>query len=51
MIQKKNGQKKVLKDIKNIYDYMYRLGELKPGESINIKVRRGERIIDLTVNL
>ena len=39
------------KEIKNIYDYMYRLGELKPGESINIKVRRGERIIDLTVNL
>jgi S1-C subfamily serine protease len=39
------------KDIKNIYDYMYRLGELNPGESINIKVRRGDRIIDLKVNL
>ena len=39
------------KDIKNIYDYMYRLGELKPGENINVKVRRGENILNLTVNL
>ncbi len=39
------------KDIKNIYDYMYRLGELKPGENINLKVRRGENILNLTVNL
>ena len=39
------------KDIKNIYDYMYRLGELNPGQNINIKVRRGDIIIDLKVNL
>ena len=39
------------KDIKNIYDYMYRLGELKPGENINVKVRRGENILNLTVSL
>ena len=39
------------KDIKNIYDYMYRLGELKPGENINVKVRRGENTLNLTVNL
>ena len=39
------------KDIKNIYDYMYRLGELKPGENINVKIRRGENTLNLTVNL
>jgi hypothetical protein len=39
------------KDIKNIYDYMYRLGELKLGENINVKVRRGENILNLTISL
>ena len=31
------------KDIKNIYDYMYRLAELKPGEMVEVVVMRGEK--------
>ncbi|NOZ75673.1 MAG: M28 family peptidase [FCB group bacterium] len=39
------------KDIKDIYDYMYRLGELKPGESVSVTVRRGTEEITLTIQL
>lgn len=38
-------------EIKNIYDYMYRLGDLKKGQIINVKVRRGEEILDLVLAL
>ncbi len=37
------------KEIKNIYDYMYRLAELKKGQTVKVKVRRGEDILELTV--
>jgi len=39
------------KEIKNIYDYMYRLTELKPGQSVKVKLLRGEKELTLTVNL
>ena len=39
------------KEIKNIYDYMYRLEELKPGETIEVKVLRGGKTLTLKVNL
>ena len=35
--------------IKNIYDYMHQLGELKKGQKVKIKVRRGKEIIELDV--
>ncbi|MEE8335238.1 MAG: M20/M25/M40 family metallo-hydrolase [Candidatus Neomarinimicrobiota bacterium] len=38
-------------EIKNIYDYMYRLGDLKKGQIISVKVRRGEEILDLVLAL
>ena len=39
------------KEITNIYDYMYRLGELKKGQSVTVTVLRCEEIISLQVNL
>ncbi len=39
------------KDVKDIYDYMYRLGELKKGQSVPVTVRRGEEELNLTVQL
>ena len=39
------------KDIKSIYDYMYRLGELKKDSSVPITVLRGEKILELTIEL
>ncbi|RMF10470.1 MAG: M28 family peptidase [Candidatus Neomarinimicrobiota bacterium] len=39
------------KEVKDIYDYMYRLGELKKGQSVPVTVRRGEEEITLTVQL
>lgn len=39
------------KEIKNIYDYMYRLAELKPGETVEVKVLRGTKELTLKVNL
>jgi S1-C subfamily serine protease len=39
------------KDIKNIYDYMYRLAELKPGETVEVKVMRGDDELTLKVIL
>ncbi|MBI5214647.1 MAG: M28 family peptidase [Ignavibacteriae bacterium] len=35
------------KDIKNIYDYMYVLGEYKPGDEVDVVVKRGTE--DITV--
>ncbi len=39
------------KEIKNIYDYMYRLEELKPGETVEVKVLRAGKTLTLKVNL
>jgi len=39
------------KDIKNIYDYMYRLAELKPGETIDVIIIRGGKELTFKVNL
>jgi serine protease Do len=37
--------------IQNIYDYMYRLAELKPGQTITVKVKRGDEVLELTLEL
>ncbi len=39
------------KEIKNIYDYMYRLAELKKGQTVSVKVRRGEEVLELHLDL
>lgn len=39
------------KDVKDIYDYMYRLGELEPGQTVSVTVQRGEETIVLEVGL
>ena len=38
-------------EIKDIYDYMYRLAELKAGQEVTVSVRRGEENIDLKLQL
>ncbi len=39
------------KEIKDIYDYMYRLGELKAGQTVDVDVRRNETIKHFKVTL
>ncbi len=39
------------KEIKNVYDYMYRLNSFKPGESIVVRVKRNNDFIDLLIQL
>jgi len=39
------------KEVRDIYDYMYRLGELKKGETVEVKVRRGEEDLVLLVTV
>ncbi|MBC8323576.1 MAG: M20/M25/M40 family metallo-hydrolase [Candidatus Marinimicrobia bacterium] len=39
------------KDVQDIYDYMHRLGELKKGQTVEVKVKRGEETLSFTVNL
>lgn len=39
------------KEIKNIYDYMYRLAELKKGQVVAVKIRRGDRLLELSIQL
>ncbi|MBM4176653.1 MAG: M28 family peptidase [Ignavibacteria bacterium] len=39
------------KDIKNIYDYMYSMQDHKPGEEVDVVVKRGEEEITLKVTL
>lgn len=39
------------KDVKNIYDYMYATQEHKPGEEVDVIVKRGEEEITLKVTL
>jgi len=39
------------KAVEDIYDYMYRLGELKLGQTVEVKVRRGEEMLVFSVTL
>lgn len=39
------------KEINNIYDYMYRLGELKKGQTVSVTVLRGEKTVKLNLDL
>jgi len=39
------------KDVKNIYDYMYAIQDHKPGEEVDVIVKRGEEEITLKVTL
>lgn len=39
------------KDVKNIYDYMYAIQDHKPGEEVDVLVKRGEEEISLKVTL
>ncbi len=39
------------KEIKDIYDYMYRLGDLKPGQTVGVDVRRDKTIEHFKVTL
>lgn len=39
------------KEIKDIYDYMYRLGDLKQGQTVSVDVRREETIEHFKVTL
>ena len=39
------------KSVKDIYDYMYRLGEFKSGQRISVDVLRGEKTVILIVEL
>ncbi len=39
------------KDVKNIYDYMYAMGEFKPGEEAEVTVRRNNEIVTLKIKL
>ncbi len=38
-------------EIKNIRDYMFRLGELNPGDTVEVQVLRGGEIVRLTLQL
>jgi len=39
------------REIRNIYDYMYALGDHQPGETVVLLVRRGDTTLELTVTL
>ncbi len=39
------------KSVKNIDDYMYRLSQLKPGQTVNVEVKRGDRSLILLIQL
>ncbi len=39
------------KAVTNIYDYMYILQELSPGEAVEVQVKRGESVVMLTVTV
>ena len=39
------------KDVQDIYDYMHRLGDLKKGQRVAVKIKRGEDTLELIVNL
>ena len=39
------------RDTRNIYDYMYALGDHKPGEEVVVTVKRGKETVELKVTL
>ena len=39
------------KDVKNIYDYMYVLGNHKPGDEVDVVVKRGAEELTLKAKL
>ena len=39
------------REIRNIYDYMYALGDHQPGETVAVTVRRGDETLTLQVTL
>jgi S1-C subfamily serine protease len=39
------------KTVGDIYEYMYRLEQLKVGDTVLVRVKRGEEIIDLKIQL
>ena len=39
------------KEIRNIYDYTYVLGEHKPGDKVTVEVRRGGQVVTLELTL
>ena len=39
------------KDVRNIYDYMARLADLKPGQKVKVTITRGEDNIELILEL
>ena len=39
------------KDVRNIYDYMARLADLKPGQKVKVTINRGEDNIELILEL
>ena len=39
------------KSVNDIYDYMNRLGDFKPGQRISVDVKRGDQIVVLIVDL
>ncbi len=39
------------REVRNIYDYMYALGDHQPGEEVEFLLRRGEQTLTVTVTL
>ncbi len=39
------------KEVKNIRDYMFRLGELNPGDTVGVQVLRSGEVVSLTLQL
>lgn len=39
------------KEVSNVYDYMYRLNDLKAGDRVIVTVKRNNKIVDLLVEL
>ena len=39
------------KDVQNIYDYMARLTDLKPGQKVKVTINRNDDEMELTLEL
>jgi aminopeptidase YwaD len=39
------------KEVNNIYDYMFRMSHVNPGQQIVVRVKRGEEYLDLLIQL
>jgi len=38
-------------EIKNLYDYTYALGEYKPGDQVDVVVKRGEETLTFKLTI